>query len=1005
MAQYYVSSGSGNDGWAGTIGAPWKTLNQVWNANLPAGSIINLKRGDRWDEDHTIRNGGTAGNPVVYQAYGSGALPIISGSDKKTGWTFDSNTGSLKVYAVNVSSMPRCVWIDGNEGRKQTSKGACDYEFDWYHSSGVLYLCCTDDPDTAYSAVEVQVRDEGIYSINLNYITLKYLQLQGAIDGCYLKNCDYGRIEWCTGVYNADNGLRFGGSNFVYIGWNTTHHNGELGIRHMADLSGPGANDGLVEWNYSHDDGTFTYSEWYQKTYQQRDVYTAGIKLWGAKSQCKRNIVQHNIVHDAGPTGTEGHGGDPTYGIGSWAIAGCGVGIWNDETGAFAANDGNIYRYNTIYDCNASGIDVEQSHHTQVYMNVLWNNAKVQWRGQILVRRRPHDNRVFNNICMGPGYAGIAAEHTGQSSGPYYNNWFINNICVGNTYEVWGCRGSFNVNYSDYSGYGNRWEYNLLGPERTNFAACGAIGSGFFDNVSTYAELEDSSHYNASTYSIRNDPTFVDSGARNYRPLSEASPQVNAGIDIGLAVDFDQTLLPQGGAYDVGAFEWTEESAVPSATAAIGASFTDFALPAFTIQQYSEQGEFLDSIVDPDGGDYLTISAWNAARGGLNPAETCVSQAVKPRAIVRCTGGTGQTDRCTMGASAWGDVSASYHPVIYVDPDYRDGFKVPTSGNLVRLITTGDSALDCEVDHTEIYGLAAKNVCNGDYDATIKLTTAEGILVDRCVASIDAGGNTQPRIFSDANASGGVNHFRNCLAADGDPDDNSKGFWVHQRTGGLTRFSHCSSVANNDGFYVFDSGGGSALAINCLVWGLAGSGHTQTDFIGTVLSAVNCAGNDGTPFGTGHIDLSSETATDLFRNWTANDYRALNGVCPISGVVDTLFNDGSYPVVEDIEGNARASSGLVAVGASESVGAVIGVVLPSMSPSMSSGESAPTGQAAFVATLPSFGIATVDADISCAVSLDSPRLNFLVPTSERDDLAAYRAGRKPHVDILKWWRH
>lgn len=51
------------------------------------------------------------------------------------------------------------------------------------------------------------------------------------------------------------------------------------------------------------------------------------------------------------------------------------------------------------------------------------------------------------------------------------------------------------------------------------------------------------------------DARFVDASARNFRLLAD-SPLIDAGVNVGLAEDFDGTPVPQGKGVDIGAFEF-----------------------------------------------------------------------------------------------------------------------------------------------------------------------------------------------------------------------------------------------------------------------------------------------------------------------------------------------------------------------------------------------------------------------------------------------------------------
>ena len=111
---YYVSSTTGNDVNSGlTTSLPWKTLTKVNATNFVAGDQIMFQRGDTFYGSLTVKNSGTAGSPIVYGAYGTGANPIISGFSQITAWT---NLGSNiweSTNAVSTLSYLNIVSING----------------------------------------------------------------------------------------------------------------------------------------------------------------------------------------------------------------------------------------------------------------------------------------------------------------------------------------------------------------------------------------------------------------------------------------------------------------------------------------------------------------------------------------------------------------------------------------------------------------------------------------------------------------------------------------------------------------------------------------------------------------------------------------------------------------------------------------------------------------------------------------------------------------------------
>src|SRR5579859_7631343 len=76
---YYVSK-TGSDANNGTSAAtPWATFGaHVNGGTFAAGDAIYLKRGDTWNEQLIPPSSGTQGSPISFDAYGSGAAPVIT---------------------------------------------------------------------------------------------------------------------------------------------------------------------------------------------------------------------------------------------------------------------------------------------------------------------------------------------------------------------------------------------------------------------------------------------------------------------------------------------------------------------------------------------------------------------------------------------------------------------------------------------------------------------------------------------------------------------------------------------------------------------------------------------------------------------------------------------------------------------------------------------------------------------------------------------------------------
>ena len=82
---YHFSSSAGNDLNDGSLGSPFQTITKLNGLVLSGGDKIVFKRGDTFVGQLIISHSGTNGAPIVYDSYGTGALPILSGSNGDNG--------------------------------------------------------------------------------------------------------------------------------------------------------------------------------------------------------------------------------------------------------------------------------------------------------------------------------------------------------------------------------------------------------------------------------------------------------------------------------------------------------------------------------------------------------------------------------------------------------------------------------------------------------------------------------------------------------------------------------------------------------------------------------------------------------------------------------------------------------------------------------------------------------------------------------------------------------
>jgi parallel beta-helix repeat protein len=139
-SNYYFSSSIGNDSYSSIEAqsplTPWKTLSKLnsFMVNVQAGDSILFKRGEIFYGSMIITKSGTAANPIVFAAYGTGVKPILSGLTTLSNWTSQgvnkweadcSSCGtSVNMLLINGSSQPLGRYPNATD----TNKGYLTFE-------------------------------------------------------------------------------------------------------------------------------------------------------------------------------------------------------------------------------------------------------------------------------------------------------------------------------------------------------------------------------------------------------------------------------------------------------------------------------------------------------------------------------------------------------------------------------------------------------------------------------------------------------------------------------------------------------------------------------------------------------------------------------------------------------------------------------------------------------------------------------------------------------------
>ena len=225
---YYVSA-KGNDTTSGrTPSSSWLTIKKVNSTPYYPGDSILFKRGDAWRGGQSLygSSNGTAGHPIVFGAYGTGAKPLILASKDLSSSTFWINSSE------NIWKTTSVINITTFDGRRQVTPDVANLIFNNEESIGVkrrfledlqaqgnfclnlgdtiLYLYSTINPSKYYKKIEaggIRNCENNIEVMNGHYLTFDNLDIRySKNNGLFLqdcsnieiKNCDF---SWLGGCY------------------------------------------------------------------------------------------------------------------------------------------------------------------------------------------------------------------------------------------------------------------------------------------------------------------------------------------------------------------------------------------------------------------------------------------------------------------------------------------------------------------------------------------------------------------------------------------------------------------------------------------------------------------------------------------------------------------------------------------------------------------------------------------------------------------------------------
>jgi hypothetical protein len=579
MATYYVKNG-GNNNSAGTSDATaWATISKVNGYSFAAGDTIYFAKGSSWSTEclePTVS--GTAGSVITFDAYGSGALPIIGGKVAVSGWSTSGNWTNQggNIWSIAISGVMGSTDLNGNSfGRTRIYLNGAEAKrsylpaninstdrFSLSTAATTLYVYATSNPATFYSNIERGDNSNSFLLYSHNYLTFNNLDFRGGYwTEVYLSDCNYIIFNGCKiGLYACGSGFEAYGSSHCEV-MNCMFDTGDRNMDTVTDLMNSEDGFHLQNGNYG-----CTYWNIHNNTF--KDWGHICFLIWG---DSPTNQITDINVYDNYFTCPDI---DYCSAFGVKIEPSCGARI-------------SIYR-NHIYDVpNYSGFATSDLLFYDNIIDGIWGNTYKANPGGYGIACASYSSyaqnqKFYNNTIVNCGDGAVVLTNYG-SGVVCQNNEFVNNIFANNGTK--GLHYQIVINpYSisdGYNVYQNTFKNNLIYSSATS-------NTIYYGHSPTYPS---GTSYTVAMFNAANgtydgwpggvgdvisgnkvgDPLFVSSSDFH---LQSSSPAKYAGIATLTSADYDNVTWNSPAS--VGAYEYDSKggNVIPTLTTTVVTNIT-----------------------------------------------------------------------------------------------------------------------------------------------------------------------------------------------------------------------------------------------------------------------------------------------------------------------------------------------------------------------------------------------------------------------------------------------
>lgn len=406
LATTYYISAAGSDANNGTSEiTPWKTIAKVSNTAFAPGDVILFKSNETFIGQLTISSIGTAGLPIIYGKYGTGALPYLAAQGTFPSTVYALNKGYFELNDLKITNhLPGNNINDASAARLRgihivnQDAGTIDYihlnrlevsNINGEHSSGVSRYYGGVHFEVTGSSVPSNWNDILVANCSFHDISRTGLGWDSSWK-VRSSNSTFGQLlgngytdNWypSTGIVIKDNSFEhISGNGLIVRVTTSTIAEGNYFNYCGEQISGNAA------FCFNTDQFIFQFNEAENTVYNSGDTDARG---FDSDYRTKSTIVQYNYLHDNGRGGFVGTGGP------------------EDGTAYERFNVDLLVRYNIIEDNEREGIKLSGNlWNATIHNNVVFANSTIP-NVEIVVldswKVYPHDVAFYNNVFWAKG--------------------------------------------------------------------------------------------------------------------------------------------------------------------------------------------------------------------------------------------------------------------------------------------------------------------------------------------------------------------------------------------------------------------------------------------------------------------------------------------------------------------------------------------------------------------------------------------------------------------------